>query len=453
MANQPNIVFMLGDNVGWGDLSCYGGLVPTPRLDQLASEGIRFTNFNTEAQCTPTRGALLTGRMPIRTGTFKVPLPGEPGHYGLSPWEYTLANLLSDAGYATACFGKWHIGNVAGRIPTDQGFDEWWGISESSDEADYTSHPMYPPEFKRPKIKASVKGQPFEAVDDFNRETRPFMDENITEKTIDFIRRCAADDKPFFTYVPFTNVHPPMIPHPDFENATQSAKAAPKSIAELDHRAGQILDALDELGLSDNTIVVWASDNAGGTLLGEPMGSGGYWRGFFGSGWEGSIRTPAMVRWPGHIPAGVVTEEIVATYDWMPTLAALVGESDRMPTDRPIDGLDMSAFLLGHADSSGRDHFVYMGTDGELISAKWKTFKVHFRYTDSNSWIAPYIKPQIPMVCDLISDPQETIDLMRSDLTYGWVIGAAMRPIAALGQSAKQYRHIQVGEEDFNGYG
>jgi len=452
MNEKPNIVFMLGDNVGWGDLGCYGGLVPTPRLDRLASEGMRFTNFNTEAQCTPTRGALLTGRMPIRTGTYKVPLPGEPGHYGLSPWEYTLADLLSDAGYATACFGKWHIGNVAGRIPTDQGFDEWWGISESSDEADYTSHPMYPPEFKRPKIKASVKGQPIEEVDDFNRETRPFMDEKITEKTIDFIRRSVADGKPFYTYVSFTNVHPPMIPHPDFEDATNSSKAAPKSIAELDYRAGQILDTLDEMGLADNTIVVWVSDNAAGTLLSETMGSSGYWRGSFGGGWEGSIRAPAMIRWPGHIPAGAVTDEIIATYDWMPTLAALVGESDCMPTDRPIDGLDMSSFMLGEDDTSGREHFVYMGTDGEVISVKWKTMKVHFRYTESASWIAPYIKPQIPMVCDLISDPHETIDLMQSDLTLGWVIGAALRPIIALAQSAEKYRHIGVGEEGFDGY-
>ena len=139
----------------------------------------------------------MTGRMPIRSGTFRVPLPGEPGHYGLSPWEYTLADLLSDAGYATACFGKWHLGNVQGRIPTDQGFDEWWGISESSDEADYTSHPMYPPDFPRPKIKASLKGQPVEEVDDFNLRTRPLMDENIADKTVDFIKRNAEADTPF----------------------------------------------------------------------------------------------------------------------------------------------------------------------------------------------------------------------------------------------------------------
>jgi len=452
MTNQPNIVFMLADNVGWGDLSSYGGLVPTPRLDEFATQGIRFTNFNTEAQCTPTRSALMTGRMPVRSGTFRVPLPGDPSHYGLSPWEYTMAELFSDAGYATAHFGKWHLGNAPGRVPTDQGFDEWWGISETSDESDWTSHPMYPPNFPRPKIKASFKGQPVEEVEDFNRETRPFMDERIAEKSIDFIRRNATGDKPFYLYVSFTNQHPPVIPHPDFEDATDSALPVTKTLAELDHRAGQILDVLDELGLADDTIVVWASDNAGGTLLGETGGSGGQWRGFFGGGWEGSIRTPAMVRWPGHIPADVVTDEIVATYDWYPSLAALAGLADKVPTDRPIDGMDMSEFMLGKADSSGRDNFVYMGTDGEPISAKWKTFKVHFRYTESTSWIAPYIKPQVPMVNDLIADPKETIDLMQSHLTYAWVIGAAMAPLIELGRSAAQFPNIGVGEEDFKGY-
>ncbi len=452
MADRPNIVFMLADNVGWGDLSCFGGLVPTPRLDRLAGEGIRFTNFNTEAQCTPTRGALMTGRMPVRTGTFQVPLPGDPGHYGLSPWEYTMAELLSDAGYATGCFGKWHLGNVPGRIPTDQGFDEWWGISETSDEAEYTAHPMYPPEFPVPKVKASVKGQPYEEVANFDLAIRPFMDEHITGKSIDFIRRSTAVDAPFFVYIAFTNVHPPLIAHPDFASATQSNKPVPANIAELDHRAGQILDVLDELGLSDDTIVVWASDNAAGTLLGQTMGSSGQWPGTFGGGWEGSIRTPAMVRWPGHIPSGRVTDEIIATYDWMPTLAALVGESARMPSDRPIDGMDMSSFLLGQTQTSGRDHFVFIGSDGELTSVKWKTMKVHFRYTESSSWIAPYIKPQIPMVCDLVSDPHETIDLMQADLTVGWVIGAAMAPVIALRRSAEQFRHIHGGEENFNGY-
>jgi hypothetical protein len=134
-------------------------------------------------------------------------------------------------------------------------------------------------------------------------------------------------------------------------------------------------------------------------------------------------------------------------------VAGNVGESDRMPADRPIDGIDMSAFTLDDSETSGRDHFLYMGTDGKPISAKWKTMKVHFRYTESSSWIAPYIKPQISMVCDLISDPHETIELMQADLTAGWVIGAATAPLIALGQSAAQFPHVKVGEEDFNGYG
>jgi arylsulfatase len=309
MADKPNVVFMLADNIGWGDLSCYGCLNPTPRLDKLASEGIRFTNHNTEAQCTPTRSALMTGRMPVRSGTFTVPLGGS-APYGLAPWEYTSGNLFSDAGYATGMFGKWHLGKVEDRIPTAQGFDEWWGISESSDEAGWTAHPLYPDNFPRPKIKQAVKGKPYEEVDDFNLETRPLMDEKITDKAMDFIRRKHAEGKPFYAYVSFTNNHPPMIAHPDYEDRTDSPHAFAKNLAELDDRAGQILDVLDELGIADDTIVVWASDNGSGATKGESFGTGGYWKGCFGGSWEGSYRTPAMIRWPGKIPAGVVTEEI-----------------------------------------------------------------------------------------------------------------------------------------------
>jgi arylsulfatase len=278
------------------------------------------------------------------------------------------------------------------------------------------------------------------------------MDEKITEKTIDFIRRSHAEGKPFYAYVGFTNVHPPMVPHPDFEDATDSPFPAPKNLAELDHRAGQILDALDELGLAEDTIVVWASDNGSGALKGEGAGSGGYWRGVFGGGWEGSYRSPAMIRWPGKIPTGVVSDEIVAALDWYTTLAGLTGLGDKVPTDRPIDGMDMSAFMQGHAETSGRDNYVYIGVDGEVISAKWKNFKVHFRYTVEDSWTAPYIKRQIPMVMDLINDPQEAIDLMDSELVYAWVIGAASAPLVALAQSAAEFRNIEVGEEGFQGY-
>ncbi len=450
MADRPNIVFMLADNIGWGDLSCYGSLNPTPRLDQLASEGIRFTNHNTEAQCTPTRSAIMTGRMPVRSGTFTVPLGGS-APYGLCPWEYTMAELLGDAGYNTGMFGKWHLGKTEDRIPTAQGFDEWWGISESSDEAGWSDHPQFPEFLPKPKIKEAVKGQPYREVDDFNLSTRPYMDEWITEKTVEYIHRQAAQDAPFFAYVGFTQVHPPCTPHPDFADATASPHSGPKALAELDHRCGQILDALDQAGVADDTIVVWASDNGSGATRGESFGAGGYWKGCFGGSWEGSYRSPAMIRWPGKIPAGVVTEEIVAVLDWYPTIAGLAGLSDSVPTDRPIDGIDMSAFLRGESDTSGRDWYLYMGVDAEPISSKWKNFKVHFRYTEEYSWTAPYIKRQVPMVFDLINDPHEEIDLMDAELTYAWVIGLASQPLIELQMSAAQHRHIQPGE-DFQGY-
>src|SRR5262252_10984118 len=157
---KPNIVFILVDNVGWGDFSCYGGTTPTPRIDKLASQGIRFNNYNVEPQCTPTRAAILTGRMPVRSGTFTVPFPGQ-GASGLSPWEYTIAKLLSDAGYATALYGKWHVGEEPGRLPSDQGFDEWWGMKNSLDEAGYTSYPLFKESgLKPPMIWEGKKGQP-----------------------------------------------------------------------------------------------------------------------------------------------------------------------------------------------------------------------------------------------------------------------------------------------------
>ena len=163
------------------------------------------------------------------------------------------------------------------------------------------------------------------------------------------------------------------------------------------------------------------------------------------------MRSPAMIRWPGHIPAGIVTDEIVATYDWLPTLAALVGEDDRMPTDRPIDGINHSALLLGNTDTSTRDSFVFIGTDGEPWSVKWKSFKVHFQIAVNDKWTSPLVKPQIPAVYDLAADPTESVNLMESELTLSWVVRAAMGPLVELAQSTRDYPHIPPGA-DFNGY-
>ncbi len=445
--NKPNIVFMLVDNLGWGDLGCYGGLAPTPRLDQLAREGMRFKNYNVESQCTPTRSAILTGRMPKRSGTISVPLPGQ-GHYGLAPWEYTIAELLSDAGYATALYGKWHLGDIEGRLPTNQGFDEWFGIKNTTDEAGYTSYPMFHETgYPRPQIWQGVKGSPSEPVAEYNLESRALMDERITDHAVDFINRKSDGDDPFFMYVSFTHIHPPFHHHPDFTGKSGGGKYS-DMLAEVDFRSGQILDALDEAGIADDTIVVWSSDNATGVAAGL-AGSNGPWRGVFGSGFEGGMRVPALVRWPGKIPAGKVNNELVATYDWLPTLASLVNESDRVPTDRPIDGVDLSDLLLGNSEEGNRDHLICYGSDGEVMSGKWKNIKVVFRYAET--FDGPIIKPQFPMAFDLIDDPGEQLNLTSERMDMMWMYGPVIQRILALQQSFAHYSNIQPGE-DFEGY-
>jgi arylsulfatase len=285
---KPNIVFILADNVGWGDIGCYGGTAPTPRIDALASQGLRSKNYNIEAQCTPTRSAILTGRLPVRTGCYSIPLPGQ-GEYGLAPWEYTIGELFSDAGYATALHGKWHVGEADGRLPIDQGFDEWFGIKNTSDESGYSSYPLFAESgFPAPKIWEGVKGSKARPVDDFNLRARPLMDEQITGRTVEFIKRNAAAKKPFFVYVGLTQMHPPLIHHPDFTGKSGGGTYS-DTLAELDYRTGQILDAIDTAGIADNTIVVWSSDNAA-IALPATGGSNGPWRGAFASGFEGGMR-------------------------------------------------------------------------------------------------------------------------------------------------------------------
>ena len=257
----------------------------------------------------------------------------------------------------------------------------------------------------------------------------------------------SANEQPFFTYVGFTHIHPPFHHHPDFKGKSGGGKYS-DILAEVDYRAGQILDALDEAGIAEDTIVVWTSDNATG-VAGGLAGSNGPWRGTFGSGFEGGMRVPAIVRWPGKIPAGVVTDEMLATYDWMPTLVALVGESDRIPTDRPIDGVDSSDLLLGKSDKAQRDYFIYYGSDGEVMSAKWKNIKVVFRYAET--FDGPIIKPQFPMAFDLIDDPGEQLNLTSERMDMMWMFGPAIQRMIALQKSFAEYPNIQTGQE-FDGY-
>lgn len=454
--DKPNVVFILVDNVGWGGFSCYGGTTPTPRIDKLAAEGIRFNNYNVEVQCTPSRSAIMTGRHPVRSGTYTVPWPGQ-GLAGMAPWEYTIAELLSDAGYATALFGKWHLGETEGRLPTDQGFDEWWGVKNSWDEAGYTAWSVFKESgVPVPMIWEGKKGEPSKPVMPLDLKVRPIVDgEYIVPKTVEYIKRNAAAKKPFFVYVGYSEMHPPAMANPDFlGKSTERGGVFADILGEMDYRVGQILDAIKDAGIDDNTIVILSSDNAGGgTTEQVGPGSNGPWRGdFFNTPFEGSYRVPAMIRWPGKIPAGVVTQEMLAAVDWLPTVSAMVGVSHLVPKDRPIDGVDASAFMLGENEATGRDSYMFFGNDGELMSIKWKMYKTIFRYTDHPISVGkPYLKPQLPMIYDLTSDPHEDSNLFYTDLTNGWMLAPCFEIIGEYESSQQQYPNIKVGA-DFNGY-
>ncbi|QYB07686.1 arylsulfatase [Rhodococcus sp. USK10] len=448
-STAPNVVFILVDNCGWGDFSCYGGTVPTPRIDSLAADGMRLNNYTVEAQCTPTRSAIMTGRLPVRSGTTKVPLPGQ-GDAGLAPWEYTLAELFSDAGYATAAFGKWHLGETPGRLPTDQGFDEWFGIKNSSDEAGYASYTRFGElGYPEPQWWEGVKGEPVTAAGALDRRSKDLGDEKITARTVDYIRRHAQAQKPFFVYTALLQIHPPVGVHPDFKGTSGGGLYA-DCLTEIDFRVGEILDAINAAGIAQNTIVVFSSDNATSPLKSADGGSNGPWQGdFFNPPFEGSYRVSAVIRWPDHVPAGRQSQELLSAVDWLPTLAGLVGQSHRVPTDRPIDGVDAADHLLGKQDTSGRDAVLYFGLDGRLMSVKWKNFKVVFRKSDAID--APITDVQLPMVFNLIGDPGERFNLWEVSMDMGWVLRPVQEQITQFQQSVAEYPNIATGE-DFTGY-
>jgi arylsulfatase A-like enzyme len=441
---RPNIVFILVDNWGWGDVSVQGSPTSTPRIDRLASQGLRMTNYNVENQCTPTRSAILTGRLPIRSGTQAVPPPGSPG--GMCPWEYTVAELLSDAGYATAAYGKWHIGDVDGRLPHDQGFDEWWGIKESAFLASFTSTPQFDPTVAPiPHLWSGKRGEKAVRGEIFDLDNRALVDRIAVKKTISFMQERASEEKPFFTYVALTQLHPPFIPHPDFKGKSRAGAYADIQM-EVDHHVGMLLDAIGDAGIEENTLVILSGDNAAGNESDEG-GSNGPWRGGLSTAYEGGTRTVGMVRWPGRT-APRISDEIVASLDWLPTLASLVGEAKRVPTDRPIDGVDQSEFLLG-AEESAREHVVtYVGD--KIFAVKWRTLKVHFLTAEST--FSPIVQHTFPMVYDIKNEPGETRELWKTEgYAHAWVMRPVMKILDDLAASQKQYPNIKTGQK-FSGY-
>jgi arylsulfatase A-like enzyme len=307
MAERPNIVFFFWDNLGWGEVGCYGGGLlrgaPTPRIDGLASEGVRLLNFNVEAQCTPSRSALLTGRHPIRSGTQTVPITGGPD--GMTRWEITTAQALADAGYATGMWGKWHLGSdPENRSPVDFGFDEALWSPRTADEVLWTMQSYFPdgPLTATPYAKdtevtvepepiySREKGAESGVIATYDAEFRAGFDRKITEWATDFVRRSHHEGKPFYVYLPYTQVHIPPIPDPEYAGKTRRGNWA-DILTQMDDFTGRVLDTLEELGVAQDTIVVWASHNGADTTYrfpaGDPGPFGGQWRGSSGPGAAG----------------------------------------------------------------------------------------------------------------------------------------------------------------------
>ena len=442
-APKPNIVFILMDNLGYGEPGVYGGGIlrgaATPRIDQLAAEGTRLTNYNVEAQCTPSRSALMTGRFAIRSGTHSVPLPGTPD--GLTQWEVTIAELLSDAGYATAHFGNWHLGSAQGRLPNDQGFDEWYGIPRTTDEALYPSQPgAQAAGIPFMHTMEGRKGERSRELVVYDLEQRRLIDAEVARRTVDFIERSVAADRPFYAYVPFTLVHFPALPNPGFAGLTGNGDFA-DSLAEMDANVGRILDAVDNLRIRDNTIVVFASDN-GPDPTSPSQGSAGPWSGYYFTHMEGSLRAPFIIRWPGRIPAGRVSNEIVHAVDTFATFAAIADV--RIPDDRPIDGVDQSEFLLGRWEESAREGFPVFVAD-RLEAVKWRDYKMAF-YESERDWWTPAAKLGVPKIFNLLTDPREEYGAtLTSD---GWVGGPMMQIVGEFEESTREFPLIAPGTPD-----
>jgi len=449
--DQPNIILVFLDNFGWGEPGFKGGGIirgaPTPRLDQLVSEGLRLTNFNVEVQCTPSRSAIMTGRYAIRSGNGTVPLGG--GVYGLVQWEVTMAEMLSSAGYATGMFGKWHLGRTEGRFPTDQGFDEWYGIPNSTDEAAYSELPGFAESgVEETFVMEGRKGGAPRKLRPYRLDYRPLIDGDLTEQAIDFMKRQAKANQPFFVYLPYTATHYPTRPHPDFVGKTGNGAWA-DLLLQIDTYVGRLLDTVDQLGIRDNTVFVFTADNGpeaathgnnSATVVTAMHGSAGPWRGTLFTGFEGALRVPFAIRWPGKIPAGTSSDEIVHEMDLFPTFAQIA--SGKVPQDRVIDGVNVSDFFLGKREKSGREGFiVYMGND--IFGVKWRNWKVNLK--EQESVFGETISYGTPRVYNLLTDPQERENVL---FPATWVPKAALGQLGAHVASLRANPPIKPGTQD-----
>ncbi|RDW84287.1 hypothetical protein BP6252_01877 [Coleophoma cylindrospora] len=430
---KPNVVLILADNLGWGELGCYGGGVlrgaATPRIDALAKEGLLLHNFNVESDCVPTRSALMCGRHPIRTGCLQSVPAGMP--QGLTPWERTLPEILHDSGYVSAHHGKWHLGDIPGRYPSDRGFDEWYGIPRTTDESQFTSALGYTADVAElPYIMKGKAGSASENVCVYDLTERRNIDETLVECSKDWLSRQAAAKAPFFLYHPLVHLHFPTLPHRYFEGKTGNGDFA-DSMAEMDYRVGQLIDHIESLGLADNTVLIFASDN-GPEFRAPYKGTAGPWSGTYHTAMEGSLRVPFIIRWPGRVPKDVTSNEMVHVTDIFTTIASIT--KSQIPTDRPIDGIDQTELLTNPLNSkSPREGFLFY-IKNDLRAIKWRDWKCHFVWEPKVNQSSGRLES--PYLFNTTRDPKEETDI----LVYNtWVLQPILKMKAAFDKSLKMY--------------
>ncbi len=405
--NSPNIVFILADDLGYGDLSSYGSkTIETINIDKLADDGVKLTSYYAaQPVCSASRAAILTGAYPNRIGIYNAFGPSSDS--GISHDEYTLAEMLKDNGYKTGIFGKWHLGSKKEFFPTNHGFDEFYGILYSNDM--WRWHPEYPEGYPQDLLLYRNENALKEIIDQSN------LTKDITSESINFIEK--NKDSPFFLYIAHPQPHVPLFVSEDFEDLTGNGLYA-DVITEIDYSVGRVLDKIEESGLTENTIVVFTSDNGPWLSYGNHSGSSGIYREGKGTTWEGGVRVPSIIKFPNGLKPSEIDEPIMAI-DWMPTFANITRSK---LSQNKIDGKDIWPLLSGEVNQSPHEKLYFYYRVNELHSIRMNDWKIQFSRTYRSLNGKKGGKDGIPVkyemnnvdkneLYNLEDDPQERIDV------------------------------------------
>jgi len=438
---KPNILIIWGDDIGWFNVSAYNHGVMgyrTPNIDRLAKEGALFTDWYGQQSCTAGRAAFITGQSPIRTGLTKVGLPG--AKLGLQPEDPTIAEMLKPQGYVCGQFGKNHLGDRDEFLPTVHGFDEFFGnlyhlnAEEEPECADYPKNPEFRKKFgPRGVLRCFANPDGTQKIEDtgpLNVKRMETIDEEILDASLKFIDQSTKDDKPFFCWFNSTRMHMWTHLKKDSQGVT-GLGVYPDGMVEHDGHVGVLLKKLDDLGIADNTIVMYSTDNGACELV-WPDGGSTPFRGEKDTNWDGGWRVPCLIRWPGVLKPGTVSNDIFSHQDMLPTLVAAAGEPDIVAKLKKgytagkktfkvhVDGVNLLPYWKGEVKENPRPGFLYWSDDGDLMAIRYGNWKVHFAMQHSEgtlAWTDPLEHLRMPMLMNLRSDPFEQAQV-SADVYY-----------------------------------